>query len=986
MLRCALLGVLLGVASAARQQAQIDCTSSDAALSKRLGRAPASADATARLQSVQNSLGSANSKATLECNPDIPPQGPPVDVPDIQPAPWHNISHPPDAICAVAVKPYLLYENSYEATPGHVPKDPTVSQVPTEIGGAVSMTIMNAGKTAIKAPYEVTVSAPSYVSLLDLSNAEPVGNVTKGGSMNFRVTQAYQNLEPDFGNQVNVTLVLAVNSQAIAPTYISINGHPCSIGINITLSNVVPGDDTADGSPLSAERRKGNATVEGVEQAAPSTVPLSVSNGQLFGTDGRPVTFKGINWFGFETANTLVDGLWQGPTALTQDFGTVAYRIQLLGFNAIRLPFSFQVLLNTSPISFTASCTPVTATQIAQSVIPPGTNLPPTAIPPAQLAPSNSSSGTCNADMPNTSVYTRFLYVVKVLVDNGFYVLIDNHLNTDSTAVDNPTGWVTYWANLMASIVAMGPQYQNSVMADILNEPDARGLSWTFMYNNYLNAMDAIYKVSPTTLFFVEGCGQLGFSLCWGDGFVTDDAVIAQYGLTDPKPFLTAALGRPYANQIVISPHLYPPSISGQTMNYTGVGLFYKMQTSHGHLTSGYGSTNHTFPLVFGETGSFYTSATDIAMLADMAKYMHNDYSSLPAGYGPASFPHANLPHLFWWDWNPNSGDTGGIVENDWLTIIWSKISWLTGAINLTPWYLTYNGTNPTAPATTPAPAAVTPTPVSVAPATPPATPAPSTKPPATPAPTATPAVTPAPSTKPPATPAPLATPPVTPAPPATTPAAPATSPGHHIIRNIFPAPRFPAPDETPSASAAAPSAPAATMSPSASATPQPPQTSGNSTRIIVGMGTGPATPGPPVTTMGPPTTTGPPPTSTAPPSNISCTIEYTLKGSWPTQSTAPYADTLNMKFINTGHLAVDVPYTLAIHSPSYVLVQNSWNWGVSGSANDGTFSGAVSLGWQNAAPGATVQALGANIWSSSNDFAPKSATVNGVPCQLKSA
>ena len=56
-------------------------------------------------------------------------------------------------------------------------------------------------------------------------------------------------------------------------------------------------------------------------------------------------------------------------------------------------------------------------------------------------------------------------------------------------------------------------------------------------------------------------------------------------------------------------------------------------------------------------------------MLADMARYMHNDYSSLPAGYGPASFPHANMPNLFWWDWNPNSGDTGGIVENDWLTV-----------------------------------------------------------------------------------------------------------------------------------------------------------------------------------------------------------------------------------------------------------------------------------------------------------------------------
>jgi aryl-phospho-beta-D-glucosidase BglC (GH1 family) len=48
--------------------------------------------------------------------------------------------------------------------------------------------------------------------------------------------------------------------------------------------------------------------------------------------------------FGFETSSTAVDGLWEGPTALTQNFDTIAWRIKLLGFNAIRLPFSFQVL------------------------------------------------------------------------------------------------------------------------------------------------------------------------------------------------------------------------------------------------------------------------------------------------------------------------------------------------------------------------------------------------------------------------------------------------------------------------------------------------------------------------------------------------------------------------------------------------------------------------------------------------------------------
>ncbi len=44
------------------------------------------------------------------------------------------------------------------------------------------------------------------------------------------------------------------------------------------------------------------------------------------------------------------------------------------------------------------------------------------------------------------------------------------------------------------------------------------------------------------------------------------------------------------------------------TCSYTGVGLFYKMQTSFGSLTAGYGPSKHVFPIVFGETGSFYTA------------------------------------------------------------------------------------------------------------------------------------------------------------------------------------------------------------------------------------------------------------------------------------------------------------------------------------------------------------------------------------------
>ena len=51
---------------------------------------------------------------------------------------------------------------------------------------------------------------------------------------------------------------------------------------------------------------------------------------------------QGLNWFGFETSATMVGGLWAGSTSLTQDFSTIVWRMQLLGLNAVRLPFSFQ--------------------------------------------------------------------------------------------------------------------------------------------------------------------------------------------------------------------------------------------------------------------------------------------------------------------------------------------------------------------------------------------------------------------------------------------------------------------------------------------------------------------------------------------------------------------------------------------------------------------------------------------------------------------
>lgn len=61
---------------------------------------------------------------------------------------------------------------------------------------------------------------------------------------------------------------------------------------------------------------------------------------------------------------------------------------------------------------------------------------------PMQPARDPQRVGWCNDALPDTNVYARFLYFVRYLAANGFYVIIDNHFNVDSLAIDQPDTWV----------------------------------------------------------------------------------------------------------------------------------------------------------------------------------------------------------------------------------------------------------------------------------------------------------------------------------------------------------------------------------------------------------------------------------------------------------------------------------------------------------------------------------------------------------------
>ena len=91
-----------------------------------------------------------------------------------------------------------------------------------------------------------------------------------------------------------------------------------------------------------------------------------------------------------QNGQTATDGLWQGPTALSQDAINIVRRMRLLGFNAVRMPFSITDLLSSNIRDFHwLACKNIAQADLIQSVTNPGVGVPPGAPDtPTRLPPS----------------------------------------------------------------------------------------------------------------------------------------------------------------------------------------------------------------------------------------------------------------------------------------------------------------------------------------------------------------------------------------------------------------------------------------------------------------------------------------------------------------------------------------------------------------------------------------------------------------------
>ena len=394
---------------------------------------------------------------------------------------------------------------------------------------------------------------------------------------------------------------------------------------------------------------------------------IHAKGSRLYDMNGNEVWITGANWFGFNCSENCAHGLY------ARDVDDMLQTIADHGINTLRLPISSELLVSWMK----GSPDPVSSVQASY-------NPPQDVVGEDGTVTPAGKYGDINRDFVESDGKTLknsmeiFDIIMQKCKKYGIKAFIDVHSPDANNSGHNYELWygkagitTDVWIKSLTWIAEKYANDDTLIGYDLKNEPHGkRGYTgntcpsdiakWdgSTDENNWAYAAkkcaDSILKVNPHALIFIEGVEQYPKTE-EGNTYDTPDIWDAP---ADQSPWHGAWWGgnlrgvRDYpvvpesgTSQIVYSPHDYGPSVYAQTWfdkNFTTETLL----EDYWYDTWAYINAEDIAPLLIGEWGGHMDKGKNQKWMELLRDYMINNHIS----------------HTFWCI-NPNSGDTGGLLD-----------------------------------------------------------------------------------------------------------------------------------------------------------------------------------------------------------------------------------------------------------------------------------------------------------------------------------
>ncbi len=359
------------------------------------------------------------------------------------------------------------------------------------------------------------------------------------------------------------------------------------------------------------------------------------SGNQILDSHNCPVRIAGVNWYGFETPDEIAHGLW------TQSYQAILNEIKADGYNTIRLPYSDQMI---------------------QSPIVP------------QNMTFTSGTGTpINTQLKGKNAFQDLVIIVDYATKIGLKVILDQHRSKAGESASSNGLWydsiysTQNWINDWVLLAKTFKNNTNVIGADLHNEPHtpsgmaySKGATWgTGGRNDWRlaaqQAGDAILKVNPHWLIFVEGIGEnpttnpnnipatekasSNMNATWWGG---DLSLVKKY------PVVLSV-----AHQLVYSAHEYGPVEYQQT--WFNSSTSYKTLESVWNMEWGYIYRDKIAPVWIGEFGTGNTAGDISASTPGSQGQWFSDFVTYLQRH----------PFISWTYWAANGEDSYALLNSD---------------------------------------------------------------------------------------------------------------------------------------------------------------------------------------------------------------------------------------------------------------------------------------------------------------------------------